>query len=92
MNDMQKTKIILIAMVLALLTFLICFPIWVAVTGTFSAQWELVQNLSPVFLDTEGHAKWTLLPSAPHLAFGHLPQHQLWLDIFIRAIGLYVDG
>ena len=67
MNDMQKTKIILIAMVLALLTFLICFPIWVAVTGTFSAQWELVQNLSPVFLDTEGHAKWTLLPSAPTL-------------------------
>lgn len=67
MNDMQKTKIILIAVILALLTFLICFPIWVAVTGTFSAQWELEQNLAPVFLDAEGHTKWTLLPSAPTL-------------------------
>lgn len=64
---MQKMKIILIAVVLVLLTFLICFPIWVAVTGTFSSQWELEQKLSPVFLDADGQAKWTLLPSAPTL-------------------------
>ena len=67
MIDMQKTKWILIAAVLILLTILICFPIWVAITGTFSAQWELEMNLSPVFLDADGNAKWTLLPSAPTL-------------------------
>lgn len=64
---MERAKQILIAAVLILLTFLVCFPIWVAVTGTFSAQWELEMNLSPVFLDAEGNAKWTLLPSAPTL-------------------------
>ena len=64
---MRKTTIILIAVLLALLYFAICFPIWVAVTGAFSAQWELERNLSPVFLDAAGYAKWTLLPSAPTL-------------------------
>ena len=64
---MERTKWILIAAVLSLLTFLACFPIWVAVTGAFSAQWELERNLSPVFLDADGNAKWTLLPSAPTL-------------------------
>lgn len=64
---MRKTTIILIAVLLALLCFAICFPIWVAVTGAFSAQWELERNLSPVFLDAAGYAKWTLLPSAPTL-------------------------
>ena len=64
---MQKTKIVLITAVLILLTLLICIPIWIAATGTFSAQWELERNLSPAFLDTEGTAKWPLLPSAPTL-------------------------
>ena len=64
---MERAKWTLIAAVLILLTILICFPIWVAVTGTFSAQWELEMNLSPVFLDSDGNAKWTLLPSAPTL-------------------------
>ena len=64
---MQRTKIILIAVVLILLMLLICAPIWIAVTGTFSAQWELEQNLSPVFSGTEGTAQWTLLPVAPTL-------------------------
>lgn len=36
-------------------------------TGTFSAQWELEENLAPVFLDREGTAKWSLLPAAPTL-------------------------
>lgn len=64
---MKKIKIILLAAVLALLTFMICFPIWVAVTGTFSAQWELERNLGPVFLNGEGTAEWPLLPGAPTL-------------------------
>ena len=58
---------ILIAAMMLLLSFLICFPIWVAITGTFSAQWELEMNLSPVFAGTEGTANWPLLPAAPTL-------------------------
>ena len=64
---MQRTKIILITLVLILLTLLIFVPIWIAVTGTFSAQWELEQNLGPVFSGAEGTAQWTLLPAAPTL-------------------------
>ena len=64
---MQKTKKLLIAAMILFLTFLICFPIWVAITGTFSAQWELEMNLSPVFAGTEGTVKWPLLPAAPTL-------------------------
>ena len=64
---MQKTKMILIAAMMLLLSFLICFPIWVAITGTFSAQWELEMNLSPVFAGTAGTANWPLLPAAPTL-------------------------
>lgn len=64
---MQKTKRFLIAVALILLTVLIFAPIWIAVTGTISAQWELEQKLSPVFSGTEGTAQWTLLPSAPTL-------------------------
>ena len=64
---MQKTKMILIAAMMLLLSFLICFPIWVAITGTFSAQWEMEMNLSPVFAGTEGTANWPLLPAAPTL-------------------------
>ena len=64
---MQKTKMILIAAMMLLLSFLICFPIWVAITGTFSAKWELEMNLSPVFAGTEGTANWPLLPAAPTL-------------------------
>ena len=64
---MQRAKNILIAAALILLKLLICVPIWIAVTGTFSAQWELEQNLGPVFQNREGTAVWTLLPSAPTL-------------------------
>lgn len=64
---MQMTKIILITLVLIVLTLLIFVPIWIAVTGTFSAQWELEQNLGPVFSGAEGTAQWTLLPVAPTL-------------------------
>ena len=49
------------------LTLLICFPIWFAVTGAFSAQWELEAKLSPVFSTGEGMAAWSALPAAPTL-------------------------
>ena len=60
-------KKVLIAFVFAILLFMIVFPIWVAVTGVFTAQWELEMNLSPVFAGTEGTANWPLLPAAPTL-------------------------
>lgn len=59
-------KALLFAALLAL-TVLLCFPIWFAVTGAFSSQWELEANLSPVFLDAEGMAAWSALPAAPTL-------------------------
>lgn len=42
-------------------------PIWIAVTGTFSSQWELTENLRPVLGNGQGLAKWTLLPQSPTL-------------------------
>lgn len=64
---MQTTRKVLLAAALSLLTLLICVPIWIAVTGAFSAQWELERNLAPVFTGAEGQAKWPVLPSAPTL-------------------------
>lgn len=64
---MQKIRKFLLFPALLGLTFLICFPIWFAVTGAFSAQWELEANLSPVFSNTEGMAAWSVLPAAPTL-------------------------
>lgn len=60
-------KRILLPMLLAIFLFMIVFPIWVAVTGVFTAQWELEKNLTPVFAGTEGIAQWSLLPDAPTL-------------------------
>ena len=60
-------KKVLIVFVLAILLYMIVIPIWVAVTGTFTAQWELERNISPVFAGSEGIAKWALLPAAPTL-------------------------
>lgn len=60
-------KRILLPMLLAILLFMIVFPIWAAVTGVFTAQWELEKNLTPVFAGTEGIAQWSLLPDAPTL-------------------------
>ena len=42
-------------------------PIWIAVTGVFSSQWELTENLRPVLGNGQGLAKWTLLPQSPTL-------------------------
>ena len=54
-------------LVLFLLALLLLSPIWLAVTGAFSAQWELEANLAPVFQAGEGMARWTLLPQSPTL-------------------------
>ena len=59
-------KLMLFAALLAL-TLLICFSIWFAVTGAFSAQWELEAKLSPIFSAGEGMAAWSALPAAPTL-------------------------
>lgn len=64
---MHKFRKTLLFTILALLSLLICYPVWIAVTGTFSAQWELDANLSPVFMDAEGMAQWPGLPAAPTL-------------------------
>ena len=99
---MKKTKMILIAAMMLLLTVLICFPIWVAITGTFSAQWELERNLSPVFFGTEGTAKWPVLPAAPTLksivevlldspGFFAMFWNAVTISLFILAGQLLVD-
>ena len=59
-------KSMLFTALLALI-LLLCFPIWFAVTGAFSAQWELEVKLSPVFVNTDGMAAWSVLPAAPTL-------------------------
>ena len=64
---MKNIRVVFLALILAILLFIIVFPIWVAISGTFSAQWELERNLSPVFAGTEGIATWSLLPAAPSL-------------------------
>lgn len=46
---------------------LVCFPIWFAVTGAFSSQWELEQALGPALSGGEGMATWSFLPQAPTL-------------------------
>lgn len=53
---------------LVILAALVCWPIWMAVTGAISSQWELEGNLAPVFGAGEGMARWPLLPEAPSLA------------------------
>lgn len=64
---MEKFRKLLLFGALLGLTLLICFPIWFAVTGAFSAQWELEANLSPVFSTGEGMVAWSALPEAPTL-------------------------
>lgn len=52
---------------LAALAAVICFPVFFAVSGAFSAQWELEQKLGPVLGGDMGMASWSLLPKAPAL-------------------------
>ncbi len=64
MGTVRKSILLLAIILLALL---VCYPIWFAVTGAFSSQWELEKNLSPIFSAGEEMASWPLLPEAPTL-------------------------
>lgn len=54
-------------LLLGMFTLVMLLPVWIAVTGAFSAQWELTENLRPVLGNGQGLAKWTLLPQSPTL-------------------------
>ena len=64
---MRKFKKAVVLFVLLLLALVICYPIWFAITGAFSSQWELEENLSPLFSNGTEMVKWSLLPQAPTL-------------------------
>lgn len=64
---MGKVKKGLLVVGLLVLALGIVFPVWMAATGAFSAQWELEAKLGPVFGNGEGMASWSLLPFAPTL-------------------------
>lgn len=64
---MRKLKKAVVLSVLLLLALVICYPIWFAFTGAFSSQWELEENLSPLFSNGTEMVKWSLLPQAPTL-------------------------
>jgi len=49
---------------LGIFALVMLLPIWIAVTGAFSSQWELTENLRPVLGNGQGLAKWTLLPQS----------------------------
>ncbi len=53
--------------ILGIFALVMLLPIWIAVTGAFSSQWELTENLRPVLGNGQGLAKWTLLPQSPTL-------------------------
>ena len=60
-------KKVILFVLLALVALCLLLPIWIAVTGTFSATWELKENLRPVLADGTGFARWTALPRSPTL-------------------------
>ena len=64
---MKTVKKGVVLAALLVLSVLICYPIWFAVTGAFSSQWELEENLSPLFSIGQEMAAWPLLPEAPTL-------------------------
>lgn len=65
---MRRIRRVTVGSLMALLAALIFFPVMFAITGAFTAQWELEKNLAPVLGGTEGMAGWSLLPHAPTLA------------------------
>ncbi len=64
---MEKAKKVLLLSALLILALMIFYPIWFALTGAFSSQWELEKYLSPVFSSGKEMASWPLLPHAPSL-------------------------
>ena len=64
---MKKIANLFVFIILAVLALLICFPVLFAVTGGFSAQWELEKNLAAILGNADGLADWSILPKAPTL-------------------------
>lgn len=64
---MKTCSKLAVLLLLLLLAVILCFPIWFAITGAFSSQWELEAKLGPALGAGEGMASWTLLPEAPSL-------------------------
>lgn len=61
----MRRKILWVA--LALFALAMFFPIWVAVTGAISSDWELTEKLGPVLGSLGGFARWNILPKSPSL-------------------------
>ncbi len=64
MDTVRKSVFVFVIFWLAVT---VCYPIWFAVTGAFSSQWELEKKLAAVFSNGDAMAFWTLLPKAPTL-------------------------
>lgn len=64
---MKRFRRAIVFFLLLTLAAVVAFPIWFAVTGAFSSQWELEEKLGPVFQNLGGDASWSLLPLAPTL-------------------------
>ena len=50
---------------LALFALAMLFPVWVAVTGAISSDWELTENLGPILGGSTVFARWDILPRSP---------------------------
>ncbi len=64
MGTVRKSVLVFVIFWLAVT---VCYPVWFAVTGAFSSQWELEEKLAAVFSNGDAMAFWTLLPKAPTL-------------------------
>ncbi|MDO5344230.1 MAG: carbohydrate ABC transporter permease [Lachnospiraceae bacterium] len=64
---MKKIGGAVMVTVLGILALIVVFPIFFAVTGAITSQWELEEYLSPVLGNADGMAGWSLLPRAPSL-------------------------
>lgn len=86
---MKKIRKALLLAALSALVLLFCFPIWFAVTGAFSSQWELKESLAPVFSKAKEMAAWSALPKSPTL--GSLVQVLLdspgYFTMFWNSVG-----
>lgn len=62
---LSKIKQYITATLLLLPALLICFPVFLILTGSVMDSIELGQYLSPVFGDEEGVIRWKLMPDYP---------------------------
>ena len=62
---LQKTRKPITAAFLLLPALLICFPVFLILTGSVMDSIELGQYLGPVFVSGEGFIRWKLMPDYP---------------------------